>query len=676
MTSSAHVDRFVVDHLPPPDQWPELLFDLPQLRYPERLNCAGEILDKAIDERGWGNRVALRGPAGTLSYRELRAQANRIARVLVEDMGLQPGNRVLLHAPNSAEMAACWFAILKAGGIVVATMPLLRAKELGDIVDKARISHALCAAALRDELESAQRNHPELAQVRYIGAAEGNLETWLQNKADDFVNVATAATDPALIAFTSGTTGRPKGCVHFHRDVMTITDCFPRAVLHPEPDDIFAGISPLAFTYGLGGLLLFPLRYGASAIIGLQSSIDDLLQAIETHRATITFAVPTGYRMALSRCADYDLSSLRKCVSAGEPLPPSTRHDWKQATGIDLIDGIGSTEMLHIFIAAGGSEIRPGTIGKALPGYRAAILDAAGRPLPPGAVGRLAIKGPTGCRYLDDPRQGDYVHNGWNLTGDAGLLDTDGYFHYRSRTDDMIVSAGNNIGGPEIEEALLHHPAVAECAVIGVADAKRGQIIKAFVVTRAGIAGDERLAAELQAHVKHELAPYKYPRAIEFRDALPRTESGKLQRFKLRHEASSLTPAAPHAVVQPEGWQRPRGFSNGMSARGHYVSIAGQVGWDSQHRFRSSHFTTQARQALENVAEIVRAAGGRPEHIARLTWYITDKREYLAQAKELGAAYREVMGTNYPPMTVVQVAALIEDDAKVEIEATAILPDA
>ncbi|RTL57806.1 MAG: 2-aminobenzoate-CoA ligase [Rhodocyclaceae bacterium] len=691
MTPSAHQDTFARNHLPPPKLWPELLFELPELQYPQRLNCAAEILDKAVTEKGWGERIALRGPMGTFSYRELLAQANRIARVLTEDMGLVPGNRVLLHSPNAPLMVACWLAIQKAGGIAVSTMPLLRAKELGEIIAKAQISHALYDHSLTGELELARSHQPVITRALHFQGPQGSgLEALMQGKADDFDNVDTAADDVAMIAFTSGTTGKPKGTMHFHRDVMAICDCFPRSTLKPEPDDIFCGAAPLAFTFGLGGLVLFPLRYGASSVIGVKPGPEALLQAIQDYRVTIGFSVPTGYRLALPMLPRFDIASLKKCVSAGEALPVATREAWLKATGIKLIDGIGSTEMLHIFISAAGDDIRPGAIGKPIPGYRATILDEAGNPLPPRKIGRLGVKGPTGCRYLDDSRQHDYVVNGWNVTGDTFFKDEDGYFFYQSRNDDMIITAGNNIGGPEVEDALLKHPAVSECAVVGTPDDERGQVVKAFVVLNSGHEASDELKTELQNHVKQLLAPFKYPRIIEFRHVLPRTETGKLQRFKLREEAlraqaeaeKTPTPQAamkphnsPHEIIQPEHWARPRGFSNGIKARGSYVSIAGQVGWDAQRRFVSSNFTAQSKQALQNVVEVVRAAGGKPEHIVRLTWYVTDKREYLAQARELGLAYLEIMGRFYPPMSVVEIAELVEDAAKVEIEATAIIPD-
>jgi 2-aminobenzoate-CoA ligase len=535
MSYTAHVDTFARDHLPPRDQWPELVFDLPELNYAERLNCAEELLDRAV-ERGWGERTAILNPAGLRwTYAELMTHANRIARVLVEDFGLIPGNRVLLRGPNNPMMAACWFAVMKAGGVAVATMPLLRTKELTDIITKAQVTHALCDARLAAELDLARSACPMLTTVAHFesGTADG-IEARAAAKPADFVNVATAAEDTALIAFTSGTTGRPKGTMHFHRDVLASCDCWPRSVLRATPDDIFSGSPPLAFTFGLGGLLLFPLRAGAATLLLEKTSAEALLQAVAASQVSVLFAAPTAYRAMATQAARSDLSSLRKCVSAGEVLPAATRKLWKDATGIELIDGIGATEMMHIFISHDEAHAKPGATGKPIPGYRACVMDDAGQPLPAGNVGRLAVKGPTGCRYLADERQRQYVQHGWNLTGDAYLIDAEGWFIYQARTDDMIVSSGYNIAGPEVEGALLAHPAVDECGVIGVADDERGQIVKAFVVLKAGIAGGDALVKELQEHVKQSIAPYKYPRAIEFIASLPRTETGKLQRFRLK----------------------------------------------------------------------------------------------------------------------------------------------
>jgi len=542
MIASAHADSFARDHLPSREPSPELLYDLPQLQFPERLNCAAELLDRAIDQRGWGERNAILSPTATLSYSALREHVDRIARVLVEDMGAVPGNRVLLRGGNTPTLAAIWLAVQKAGCIAVTTMPLLRAKELAEIIAKAQVSHAFCETALTAELDAARARSPSLRQVMAFDdhpAEKSALAARCASKSGGFAAVATAADDIALIAFTSGTTGVPKGAMHSHRDVMAICACFPHSILEAGPDDLFCGPAPLAFTFGLGGALLFPLSLGAATLLLPQPSPESLLKAIAGHRVTTLFATPTYYRQMLPQLASHDLSSLRRCVSAGEPLPAATFEQWRAATGIALIDGIGSTEMLHIFISARASEMRPGATGKPIPGYRAAVLDAAGHPVAPGVVGRLAVKGPTGCRYLDDPRQQAYVQDGWNITGDAYWIDDDGYFHFAARSDDLIISAGCNIGGPEVEEALLSHPAVAECGVVGAADAERGQVVKACVVPRSGVAADDALAAELRDHVKALLAPFKVPRVIEFRSALPRTETGKLQRFRLREETTT-----------------------------------------------------------------------------------------------------------------------------------------
>ncbi|HMO44431.1 MAG TPA: AMP-binding protein [Rubrivivax sp.] len=534
--TSAHIDTFARDHLPPPDQLAEVLLDQPFLQFPALLNCATELLDRHIAE-GRGERLCIQAPGVRWSYADLQAQANRIAQVLVRDMGLVPGNRVLLRGPNNPMLAACWFAVVKAGGIAVGSMALLRAKELKQIIDKAQISHALCDLRLADELRLAAADCPSLKQTRFFhdDSADG-LEAAMARQPAAFTNVDTAADDVCLMAFTSGTTGTPKGTMHFHRDVMTAGACWPPHVLRPRPDDIFIGSPPLGFTFGLGGLLLFPLGAGASTVLIERVSPPELLAAAQQFNATVMFTAPTSYRaMAMSlQGRPWPAASLRKCVSAGEALPAATRTLWRETSGLEIIDGIGSTELLHIFISADEHDARPGATGKAVPGYVACVMDDAGRPLPPGQIGALAVKGPTGCKYLADARQSQYVRDGWNVTGDAYLMDEDGWFHYQSRTDDMIISAGYNIGGPEVEEVLLRHPDVAECAVIGVPDEERGQIVKAFVVLKPGAQPTPATVAALQEHVKQSVAPYKYPRAIEFRPSLPRTETGKLQRFKLR----------------------------------------------------------------------------------------------------------------------------------------------
>ena len=531
---TAHVDTFARDNLPPRSQWPELIFDIAEVRYGDRLNCVVELLDNTV-AAGHGERVAIRAPIGVLTYGALLGLVNRIAHVLREDLGLVPGNRVLLRGPNNPMMAACWLAVVKAGCIAVATMPLLRAKELKPVIDKAQCNAALCDVNLRGEMELVRAQCPALGPTLYFNTdTPDSLDTLAAAKPAQFPAARTAADDVCIIAFTSGTTGVPKGTMHFHRDVMAICDCFPRSCLHPHPGDVFCGTPPLAFTFGLGGLLLFPMRFGASTLLIEKLTPTALLSAIEQYRPTVCFTAPTFYRQMAAVAFDYDIASLTRCVSAGEALPLPTRQLWEKETGIQLIDGIGATEMLHIFISAAGEDIRPGATGKPIPGYRACVLDDEGNPMAAGGVGRLAVKGPTGCRYLADERQKSYVYNGWNLTGDAYLVDDDGFFWYQARTDDMIISAGYNIAGPEVESALLLHPAVAECGVVGAPDDERGQIVKAFVVLKKDYVPAPQTAQDLQAFVKQTIAPYKYPRAIEFRDALPRTETGKLQRFKLR----------------------------------------------------------------------------------------------------------------------------------------------
>jgi 2-aminobenzoate-CoA ligase len=537
---SAHVDTFARDRLPPPERLPALQFSLPSLQFGEQLNCADVLLDRWVAQ-GQGERVAVLGttPEGTplrWTYAELQAEANRIARVLVEDLGLVAGNRVLLRGANSPMLAAAWFGVVKAGGIAVGTMPLLRARELVAIALKAHITHALCDARLADELALAVPQCPTLTRVLHFN--RGTLEAAAAAKPATFVNAHTAADDTCVIAFTSGTTGQPKAAMHFQRDLMAAAACWPVHVLRARADDVVIGSPPLAFTFGLGGLLIFPLSVGAAAALVEKATPDALLAAAAQHRATVLYTSPTAYRAMAAQVGAHDLSSLRQCVSAGEALPAATRTLWRQASGIELIDGIGSTEMFHIFISATEAQARGGATGLPVPGYEAQVQDEEGHALAPGQVGRLAVRGPTGCKYLDDERQTTYVQRGWNLTGDAYLIDpADGQFIYQARTDDMIVSGGYNIAGPEVESALLLHPAVAECGVVGVADAERGQIVKAVVVLKPGHTGDAAMAQALQDFVKATVAPYKYPRALEFRASLPRTETGKLQRFKLREGA-------------------------------------------------------------------------------------------------------------------------------------------
>ncbi len=539
MAASGHIDTFARDNLPPGGQWPEFRFDLPELRYPERLNCVSKFLDRWI-AAGEGARPCLISPTETLSYAQLDERVNRIANVLTRDLGLVPGNRVLLRAPNNPMMVAAYLAAMKAGAVVVATMPLLRAKELSYPIAKAKIALALCDARLADEMEKAKAQSPDLKRIVYWGdGGNDRLEALMQQPGyERFSACDTASDDVCLIGFTSGTTGEPKGTMHFHRDMLAICDSYGKHVLRAQPSDRFIGSPPLAFTFGVGGLVLFPLRIGASTVLLEKAAPDDLLGAIAKFGATVCFTAPTAYRAMLGKLGEYDISSLRKCVSAGESLPKATFEAWHKATGIRILDGIGATEMLHIFIGSPEEDARAGSTGRVVPGYEAKVIDDAGHEMPPGIAGRLAVRGPTGCRYLADTRQSVYVQSGWNVTGDTYVMDADRYYWYQARSDDMIISSGYNIAGPEVESALLMHAAVAECGVVGQADEERGQIVKAYVVLRPGYASDAAMTKELQDHVKAAVAPYKYPRAIEYVAELPKTQTGKLQRFELRKKAA------------------------------------------------------------------------------------------------------------------------------------------
>jgi 2-aminobenzoate-CoA ligase len=540
---STHLDRFARDRLPPEHLWPVMNRQgIPYVEsYPERLNAATELLDRMAQGEG-GKRACIHFDGRIFTYAEIRSMADRVAHVLVKQMGLVPGGRVLLRAPNNPMLVACWFAVLKAGGIVVATMPMLRARELSVLIESAQIELALCDVRLMAEMTAAQERTPGLRQIAAFtatgdGGPDADLDAKIARMPEGFPNVPTYAHDLALIAFTSGTTGKPKGTMHFHRDVLAITDLFPRSTFKISPDDVICGSPPLAFTFGLGALTLFPMRAGASSVLLEAFDPERLLKTIQDYRATAVYTAPTAFRTMAELAPKFDLSSLTKSVSAGEHLPKATFELWEKTTGIRIMDGLGATEMLHIFVSSNGKDIPAGATGRAIPGYEARIVDADGNPLPDGTVGKLAVRGPTGCRYMADPeRQQVYVQNGWNLTGDMYLRDPQGWFWYQARADDMIISAGYNIAGPEIEGVLLDHPLVKECAVIGAPDPARGQIVKAFIVLRQPDRASMELVKELQDFVKAEIAPYKYPRAIEFVDVLPRSEVGKLQRFRLRDE--------------------------------------------------------------------------------------------------------------------------------------------
>ncbi|MDA5556275.1 AMP-binding protein [Shimia sp. MMG029] len=531
---SAHQDTFTRDNLPDEALWPELL--LAGFDYPEQLNAGWELTDGMV-AKGFGDHTALIGNGRRRTYKELTDWTNRLAHVLVEDLGVKPGNRVLIRSANNPAMVACWLAATKAGAVVVNTMPMLRAVELSKYVQTAEISHAICDTRLMEEMEACAAQCHGLRVIGFDGTAnhDAELDRLALEKSVMFEAVATSADDVALIGFTSGSTGQPKGTMHFHRDLMIIADGYAREVLDVKPSDVFVGSPPLAFTFGLGGLAIFPLRFGAAATLLEQATPPNMIEIIETYKATVCFTAPTAYRAMLAAMEEgADLSSLRAAVSAGETLPAPVYDAWIENTGKPMLDGIGATEMLHIFLSNRFDDHRPACTGKPVTGYEAKVIGLDGATLPRGEVGRLAVRGPTGCRYLRGDRQADYVRDGWNITGDAFWQDEDGYFHFAARNDDMIISSGYNIAGPEVEAALLSHEAVAECAVIGVADEARGEVVQAHVVLAEGFTGDAALAEALQTHVKAAIAPYKYPRSVVFAKALPKTETGKIQRFRLK----------------------------------------------------------------------------------------------------------------------------------------------
>ncbi len=543
---SGHVDDFARRNLPPSGHWPKLLLDRPEYQYPEYLNAAVELTDRIV-EKGFGDNIALIGNGRQRTYKELADWSNRLAHALVENYGVKPGNRVLIRSGNNPALVACWLGATKAGAVVVNTMPMLRAGELTKIVDKAEIALALTDSRIADEIVACAKTSKFLKQVvNFDGTSnhDAELDRVALNKPVKFNAVKTGRDDVALLGFTSGTTGEPKATMHFHRDLMIVADGYAKEVLKVTPDDVFVGSPPLAFTFGLGGLAVFPLRFGATATLLENASPPEMVKIIETYKATICFTSPTAYRaMMAAMDKGADLSSLRLAVSAGETLPAPVFEAWTRKTGKTILDGIGSTELLHIFITNRTGDASAGKTGKPVAGYEAKIVDDEMKDVPDGTVGKLAVRGPTGCRYLADKRQSNYVRDGWNLTGDSFVRDEQGRFAFVARSDDMIVSSGYNIAGPEVEAALLSHAAVAECGVVGAPDEARGMIVKAYVIVASGVVADAELATALQDHVKREIAPYKYPRAIEFVEQLPKTGTGKLQRFALRQIASGASSA-------------------------------------------------------------------------------------------------------------------------------------
>lgn len=529
------IDQFVPSHMPPRDQWPDFINEIQLGR---NYNAAAELVDRAVEE-GHGDRVAIYSPSGNWTYQELLQKSNQIAHVLVEDLGLVPGNRVLLRSLNNPMLAACWLAVLKAGGVVITTIAMLRGKEIATIAEQSKARIALCDVRLRDDMQAALDLSPELEQVVHFNApdqAEG-LEFLMQQKPETFDNFLSDGSDIAMIAFTSGTTGKPKGALHSHHAVIAVCETFSRQVLKPNADDIFMGTPSLAFVYGLGGLLLFPLHARAAVVLLEDVRIDSLLAAAEKYRATVFFTAPTVYKVLLEICDDPRLANLRICASAGEALPAFVSQTWLDKTGVRITDGIGATEMLHVFLAVQNVDDPIGSLGKAVPGYELRVLDDNGKDAAVGEIGYLAVRGPTGCRYLNDNRQASYVVDGWNITGDTAKIDEQGYFWYQARNDGIIVSSGYNIVSPEVEGVVSQHPAVAECGVIGVPDPDRGNIVRAYVVLKQDYQASDELVKEIQNFAKQNAAPYKYPRSIKFITSLPRTATGKVQHFVLREMA-------------------------------------------------------------------------------------------------------------------------------------------
>lgn len=521
-------DNFAHDSLPDIALQPDYIFPSTEFQQPEMLNCVERLLDYHI-ENGHGNAICLQTFEESWTYQDLYEKANQIAHILVDDLGLKSGNRVLIRSANNPMMVACWYAILKAGGIVVATMPLLRSKELTTIIDCAEISHAFCDDSLIEEINLVKS--PFLKSVSFYK----ELTNLMESKPKNFTNYHSKSDSVALIGFTSGTTGLPKMTAHYHKDILNICEAFPQYSLQPTAHDVFTGSPPIGFTFGLGGLVLFPMYFGASTFLIEKPTPDLLLQAIQDFKVTICFTAPTAWRIITTKVKEYNVSSLRRCVSAGETLPMKVWEDWYNATGLKIIDGIGATEMLHIFISSNEENMKPGATGLAVTGYEAKIVDKKGNEVGANEPGRLAVRGITGCKYLNrEEKQREYVENGWNITGDIFKRDKDGYFWFVARGDDMIISSGYNIAAIEVESVLLTHDEILECAVIGLPDEERGMLVCAYIVLKDHSKAQDETAKTIKDWFKEVAAPYKYPREIRFLEALPKTETGKIQRFKLK----------------------------------------------------------------------------------------------------------------------------------------------
>ncbi len=668
-----HLDAFVQSQLPDRQHWPQLIYNAPELNFGPNLNCVQALFERAW-AMGFNDHIFLRSAQRQLSYQQAHHEVLALAEQL-QVLGLVPGNRVLLRGGNSIGMAIAWLAVAYCGLVVVATMPLLRAKELSEIMTKAQVNLALCDAILLDELQQATQLNSSLARIVSFDT-QGQFHLPASDQPYHPNAYQPHTDDIALLAFTSGTTGLPKAAAHSHRDILAACECWPKHCLQAQPSDIVVGSPPLAFTFGLGGMLLFPFWAGSSVYYHDKGyTPESLVEIINSTGATISYTAPTFYRLMLPFVRQLSVGKLRISVSAGEALPFATRQAWKEASSLDMLDGIGATELFHIFISSHPGDLRAKSLGKVVPGYEAKVVDDNGNEVPRGTIGKLAVRGPTGCKYLADPRQLNYVKDGWNQPGDAFYCDADGYFFYQSRADDMIITAGYNVGGPEVESCLLQHEAVLETAVIGAPDEERGMIVKAFVVLKPSHPANEATVKLLQDWVKQHLAPYKYPRAIEFVSGLPKTETGKLQRFKLRDTTPTPNGKTSMAwpTLQPADWAAPKGYANAVVAQGKQIFMGGQIGWNGQQQFESDDLIAQAEQALKNIAALLKEAGAGPEHLVRLTWFVTDRDEYQARLKELGVVYKAVLGKHFPAMSCVQVVALVEKRAKVEIEATAVL---
>ncbi len=533
---------------PPRELWPRFGLDFPEAReWPAKLNIAEVLVDDNLKR---GDKPAILYEDRQIKYRELQLMINKFGNAL-KVLDVKPYDRVMLRLPNIPEFIVSSLAVQKLGAVSVPTFTLLKAKELSYIASDCEAKVLITTPSLLEDVEKAKG---ELKTIRHIVLADAKPSEVeapyiaFDYLMDDFKEatglepVRVDQDEVTLLLYTSGTTGPPKGCIHTHRHYLAVADCYAKNVLQAREDDVWGGPPTMAFAYGHTGLICNPLRHGATTSLVGSGRFEpaSMFQLIEKHGISVFYGVPTAYRTMVAlkhERGKYDFSSLRVCVTAGEPCPPSLYYTIKEFFGCEVLEHMGCTELFNGFISTRFGQVKPGSMGLAVPGYDVRILGDDGNEVKTGEVGHLAVAGPIGIRYWKLPeKQAESVRNGWNHTGDMAYKDEEGFFWFASRSDDIIKTAAYRVSPHEVEEALIKHGAVAEAGVIGVPDLERGQIIKAFIVLKPDHKPSSRLEEELRVFVKDQIAPYKAPKEVEFVKELPKTETGKIRRAELKRK--------------------------------------------------------------------------------------------------------------------------------------------